>query len=220
MTRLDAYLIYQINYKPALTHPLHHTLFTDAQCNIIQSSIINAILPKMGYNRHMPRAVIFGPTTYGGSGLADAKVEQAVHLIMDMITDIQRSTLVGKQFVFLIANYQRYLGTSIPFFSQNPDDFPYKPANSRITLIWKKMYSHNISIKAPPNGGPQSLPWPMILPSWTRSSQGKKGSEDLPLQSATPCCAMQTQSVSTSDARSSAKFLDRGAGWALPPRKS
>ena len=84
----------------------------------------------MGFNRHMPRAAIFGPTLYGGSGLAEAKVEQAVSLITDMITDIQQSNLVGKQFVFLIANYQRYLGTLLPFFSRNPNDFSYKPANS------------------------------------------------------------------------------------------
>ena len=135
MTRLDAYLIYQINYKPALTYPLHHTLFTDTQCNTIQSAFINAILPKMGYNCHMPRVVIFGPAKYGGSGLADAKVQQTVHLITDMITKIQRSTLVGKQFVFLIVNYQRFLGSSHHFFSQNPDDFLYKPANSKITLV-------------------------------------------------------------------------------------
>jgi len=102
----------------------------------------------MGYNRHMPRVVIFGPAKYGGSGLADAKVEQTVHLITDMITEIQRSTLVGKQFVFLIANYQRFLGSSHHFFSQNPDDFPYKPANSRITLVWGKMYKHDISINS------------------------------------------------------------------------
>ena len=104
----------------------------------------------------MPRVVIFGPARYGGLGLADAKVEQAVHLIMDMITDIQRSTLVGKQFIFLIANYQRYLGTSHPFFSRNPDDFPHKPANSRITLIWKKMYSHNVSVNSTKWWIPQS----------------------------------------------------------------
>jgi len=95
MTRLDAYLIYQINYKPALTYPLQHTLFTALQCNSIQSSVINAIHPKMGFNCHMPRAVIFGPHLYGGFGLAGAKVEQAVSLITDMITDIQRSNLIG-----------------------------------------------------------------------------------------------------------------------------
>jgi hypothetical protein len=142
MKRHSAYLIFQINYKPALSYPLHHTLFTDQQCDSIQSSFINAILPKMGFNRHMPRVVIFGPQIYGGVALADAKVEQTVFLVTDMITELQRSTLVGKQFKYLIANYQRYLGTAIPFFHQNPADYPYKPRNSRITCTKTKSLHH------------------------------------------------------------------------------
>jgi hypothetical protein len=145
MKRHISYLIFQINYKPALSYPLHHTLFTDQQCDSIQSSFINAILPKMDFNRHMPRVVIFGPQIYGGVALADAKVEQTVFLVTDMITELQRSTLVGKQFNFLIANYQRYLGTAIPFLHQNPADYPYKPRNSRITFIWEKMYQNQIT---------------------------------------------------------------------------
>jgi hypothetical protein len=64
--------------------------------------------------------------------------------ITDMVTELQRSTLVGKQFTFLIANYQRYLGTSTPFFQQNPADYPYKPLNSRITFIWERMHQNQI----------------------------------------------------------------------------
>jgi len=124
MTRHDAYLIYQINYKPAMMYPLHHTLFADSQYNSIQTIVIITILPQKCFNRHMPQVVIFGPQFYGGTGLADANVEQAVSLITDMIPDIQRSTLVGKQIIYLIANYQQYLRTSSPFFSQNSNDFP------------------------------------------------------------------------------------------------
>ena len=98
-------------------------------------TVINAILPKMGFHRHMPRAVIFGPQTYGGTALEDAKVEQAVSLITDMITDLQQSTLVGKQFTFLIANYQRYLGSSSP--SSEPSQLPVQTG-------WKKIYTNQI----------------------------------------------------------------------------
>ena len=159
MTRLDAYLIYQINYKPALTYPLHHTLFTDSQCNSIQSSVINAILPKMGFNRHMPWAVIFSPKLYGGSGLADAKVEQAVILITDMITDIQRSNLVGKQFVLLIANYQRYLvGASFLFFLGTQMISPTSLLIPGSLLSGKKCIYIILLLPPPYGGGPQSRP--------------------------------------------------------------
>jgi hypothetical protein len=37
----------------------------------MQKPITNTVLTKMGYNRHMPRAVAFAPTTIGGIGLLD-----------------------------------------------------------------------------------------------------------------------------------------------------
>jgi len=49
MTRIEAYLIYQVRYKKALTYFLHHTHLSTTQCNEIQRPFILAILPKMGY---------------------------------------------------------------------------------------------------------------------------------------------------------------------------
>jgi hypothetical protein len=135
MTRYDAHLIYQIRYRPALAYPLHHTYFTHPQCDAIQSPFINAILPKMGYNRHMPRVVIFGPTEFGGAALADRKVEQAVNHIVNLIVALQKNTIVGQQTKILIATYQRFLGTSTPFFHANPTAFTYRPNNSILTFV-------------------------------------------------------------------------------------
>lgn len=91
MTRYNASLIYQVWYKPALSYPLYHKHFTHPQCNAIQSPFINAILPKMGFNRHMPRAIIFGPSLLGRAALADAKVEQTVNHIPNMIVALQKT---------------------------------------------------------------------------------------------------------------------------------
>ena len=96
MTRYDAFLIYQVRYKPALSYPLHHTIITHPHCNAIQSPFINKILPKMGFNRHKPRTDIFRPTLLGGAALADGKVEQAVSHIANMIVALQKNTIVGK----------------------------------------------------------------------------------------------------------------------------
>jgi hypothetical protein len=45
----------------------------------------------------MPRTVIFGPSLLGVTALADAKVEQAVCHIADLVVAIQKNTIVGKQ---------------------------------------------------------------------------------------------------------------------------
>jgi len=137
MTRIDAFLIHQVRYKKALTYFLRHTHLTDTQCDKIQRPCILAVLPKMGFNRFMKRDVIFGPKKYGGMALADAKIEQAVRIIADMMVEIQRDAIVGAQYTNLIATYQQYLWTDTPFFLSDPANFPYKPKYSRITFIWK-----------------------------------------------------------------------------------
>ena len=139
MTRIDAYLIYQVRYKKALTYFLHHTHLSTTQCEEIQRLFILAILPEMGFNRFMKRAVIFGPEKYGRMALADAKIEQAVSIIADMMVEIQRDTTVGAQYTNLITTYQQYLGIDTPFFLSDPANFPYKPKNSRITFIWQSL---------------------------------------------------------------------------------
>ena len=147
MTRLDAYLIYQVRYKKALTYFLHHTHLSTTQCDEIQRPFILAILPKMGFNRFMKRAVIFGPEKFGGMALADAKIEQAVSIIADMMVEIQRATIVGAQYTNLIATYQQYLGIDTPFFLSDPSNFPYKPKNSRITFIWQSLYHSQATVQ-------------------------------------------------------------------------
>ena len=134
MTRYDAFLIYQVRYKPALSYPLHHTIFTHPQCNTSQSPFINTILPKIGFNRHMPRVVIFGPSHLGGAALADGKVEQAVSHIANKIVALRKNTIVGnkQQSSYIIKkrgwddqifhivdwnNFGKYL-SSLPFVKQ------------------------------------------------------------------------------------------------------
>jgi hypothetical protein len=48
----------------------------------IESKMITAILPKMGYNRNMPREVVFGPYEYGGIGLLSLYIAQGVLHVM------------------------------------------------------------------------------------------------------------------------------------------
>jgi len=67
--RHEAAIAYRTYYLPMLCYPLQTTTFTAHQLKTIQSPSINAILTKLGYNRHFPRDVVFGPAEYGGLGL-------------------------------------------------------------------------------------------------------------------------------------------------------
>ena len=71
ITHYDAYVIYECRYRPMICYLLPVTAFTTKQCNSIQKTMMIKLLPKMGVNRNMPRAVIYGPQELGGRELLD-----------------------------------------------------------------------------------------------------------------------------------------------------
>ena len=72
-SRYDAEIIYRERWISTVGYCLPITQFTDEQCDEIQKHGYNSILPKMGFNRYFPRAVIFGPMKYQGKQLTDYK---------------------------------------------------------------------------------------------------------------------------------------------------
>ena len=70
-SRQDGETIYRERWLASVRYCLPVTQFSRVQCKSIQSPVYMQLLPKIGFNRHHPRAVIFGPTTYQGKGLAD-----------------------------------------------------------------------------------------------------------------------------------------------------
>ena len=62
--RYDAELIYREWWISSIGYCLTITQFTAKQCDKIQQPEYNSILPKMGFNKHFPRAVIFGPLKF------------------------------------------------------------------------------------------------------------------------------------------------------------
>ena len=72
-------------WRPAITYCTPVANLTKSQCDKIQSPFYQVLLSMMGFNRHMPRAVIFGPKRYGGRGIMDLYTETNIQHI-DTIT--------------------------------------------------------------------------------------------------------------------------------------
>ena len=135
--------VYYTRYKPSVGYCLPITTFTDNECNKIQSQFYKVALPKMGMNRHMPRAVIYGPRRYGGLEYTDMATEQISQHTHLMIGSMRRNDLVGKTMRAAVDLYQIYLGTEQQFLEQNPADFQYRlnPTKSPITYMWEKLWT-------------------------------------------------------------------------------
>jgi len=84
----------------------------------------------------MPRAVLFGPTEYGGIGLPDLYCDQGYLQLRLLIGHLNLQNDLSRLIPILISNVQLFLGSATPFFALPASDYlPWAPANW-ITSIW------------------------------------------------------------------------------------
>jgi len=97
---------------PKLEHPLAVTQFTQEQCHKILSPVLNAALPKMGFNRNMPREVVFGPQPLGGMGHHDFYIEQGIQQLCELVGHLRQDSETGRMMKIELQWCQIQAGTS------------------------------------------------------------------------------------------------------------
>ena len=76
----------------------------------IQSPATRAILPKLGYNRNMPSAVVYGPTDMGGIGLRDLYSMQGTRKVTTILEHVRCRTKLGLKLLTTIQWTQHSTG--------------------------------------------------------------------------------------------------------------
>ena len=56
-----------LSYVPSLSYPLANSHFTEPQSTKIHRKAMSIIVARCGFNRHTNRAIIYGPSEYGGA---------------------------------------------------------------------------------------------------------------------------------------------------------
>jgi hypothetical protein len=113
ITRDQAKTAWTSMYIPAIAYPLVATYFQENDLNKVENKALTAFLPKMGYNRHMPRAVVYGPEECGGMGIKNLYVEQSVEQIKAYMqhtrldSPLGRIMSINKDWVQLIAGIEK-----------------------------------------------------------------------------------------------------------------
>jgi hypothetical protein len=64
-------MVYHSYFLPQVLYAMNTTNFNKVQCDSIQSPVVTAILPHLGFNRHTSRSLTFAPAEFGGIGLAN-----------------------------------------------------------------------------------------------------------------------------------------------------
>ena len=142
----DAHIAFQSRYIPKAKYPLPVTTFSPAQLNEIQKPSIQLLLPKLGLNRHMPRAVVYGPRVLGGLQLMDLKVEQPTSNILTTIGHLRREDRVADMLLATLRDLQIETGSSTSIFQLNPSIYTYVTENTRWLYTWRICREINVTV--------------------------------------------------------------------------
>ena len=158
-------MIMAFRYCPSIFYCLPITYFTAAQCNKIQGPFMTALLPKLRINRHMKRAIIWGPRKYGGLGFKHMHTEQLLTTVRHIIGHVRKKSPTGQTFRILCDAYQLFIGSSIPFFQLDPESIPYRPvaSHSKITYLWESLHHINCRLEVPNQWLPPDQHHPCIM---------------------------------------------------------
>ena len=145
MTRPEATLAYQSRWLSVLGFFAPITYFTRLQSAKIQTPIYQALLPKMGYNRHIPLSIRYGPDKYGGIGLTHVYTEQVVKHIQFLVGTLRQKTELSDTMVIVLSNTQLSVGTMDLFLNVEKKKISYIDGRSRTMSLWKMSNEFNIT---------------------------------------------------------------------------
>jgi len=148
LTRIEAYVLYSSRYLPAVRYFLHHTCFSIQDARKLETKWMLALLPKLGYNRNMPRAIIFGPQDLGGSGLIKIEYQQVACQTEDFICTLRKGDDMSMNYKIAAEAIQALLGSNTQFFLLDPTRHPHRPKNTRLGFLWEQLHKYNARIEA------------------------------------------------------------------------
>ena len=145
ISHYDAYIIYECRYRSMIRYPLSLTHFTETQCHNLQRPVIAALLPKMGLNRNMPRAVIYGPMSLGGREIMDLRIEQVTCQWDATRGHLCRGDRAGVGLRLTLHDHQCIIGSEKLFLNLNPNKYNYGITNTRWKFHWEKIWESQLS---------------------------------------------------------------------------
>lgn len=116
--------------------------------NVDQNPIYEALLPVLGYNRHLPLAVRHGPRSHGGAGMIHMYTEQGIKHLQHTLSLLRQDIDLPKQLRITMSNYQMLIGTQTLFLNLDMKLFPYQ-VKGRLAFLWKFSNENNITYDIP-----------------------------------------------------------------------
>ena len=150
----EAGILYSTIYIPSVCYGFASGCMSLKQAEKAQSQFTMAILPRLGYNRNTPRAVMFAESTRGGAGLRHLFAEQGTRQIGALMFRLRKETPLGKTILIQLKWAQRICGTSIPIFQDTDRSLPHLGDEKWILTLQQFLRLSDLTLLIPPINTP------------------------------------------------------------------
>lgn len=133
-TREEAYTFYYAILLPSISYAFPTSTMSKKQLHKLQSRCTAPLLAKMGFNRHMSKAVLYAPAQFGGAALRDFSVLQGSAQIQVFVKYWRSHTQLGILIKIMAQWVQQSIGMSKFFLTDVDTPIPHLEADWVRTL--------------------------------------------------------------------------------------
>ena len=156
LSRADVKVGITTSLYPSITYGMEATTLTPEQCNEVFKPIRAGVLPKAGYCRNIPSAVIHGPEKYGGIGIRDLYTIQGTEHIKAMLNDGGTQNPTGQLLAIAMTGHTLEVGRAGRLFDANYSEIEKYMTSTWIKDTLKYTWTNNITLNT---GGPTLQTW-------------------------------------------------------------
>jgi hypothetical protein len=143
----EKWIAYRSVLKPGILYPLPTHQCTANDLSPIQNILDREILHSQSLNSSFPRAVLHGPTKYGGLGIASIHSESLSDKVLYFLHHIRRDDTVGHKLRCSLGTLQIEIGIGQHILQTDHNNLGFLATNSFITDIWRECSKIGISFR-------------------------------------------------------------------------
>ena len=133
-------------WLPAIKFALEHTCFNKGECEKIQQKYMPHLINKLGFNRNISKALVYGPERLGGLGLTDLYTQQGICMMDTCIYQLRKGGEIAILLQISIMETQLEYGASQKVFGSPALSFAHV-ADTWVSCLWKFTAMANITIE-------------------------------------------------------------------------
>ncbi len=143
----DAAYALKVTVLKKIEYALPALNLSKAQCDKLMSPILQAALPKAGYNRNFPKEVIHGPNGLLGAGIHHPYTTQLITHIDMLLRHGGRDTITGQLLTGNIETTKLEIGLPGPLFGQDFKQFGQLTTDCWVKGVWQEIHTIGTDIQ-------------------------------------------------------------------------